>query len=462
MRKFFFILSLGWMGIPLMAQNHTDSVLTAFYNWSCFSEEADDPVQLLPWQFMVDTVKEYDANGNLLSRKLYSLNSTEDLTQRDNTLRCEEVWTYDNDNNVLSFYRRNYETSYGFYRIGTDMKYECTYENGKLATKLNYAYSAFDNNWQVNGLTTYFYSNDLLDSTLLKLPDGSGGWRLSSKTIYTYSNNLLAQEEKIDYNTSASTWDNVKKVLYTYTTNGLLKESEYYNWEKTSNNGYYNFSYKMAYVYDNNGKVIKETRSEYRNSVITEHQHRLFAYRSDGQMLQSAIRQLNYNTNSWETVDSIDYVYNNTDDRLYAMIDYNYDRTNNCFELYQISYFYYHDAKAPYYFLWIFPDVDTNTYEPLGEFAPDEGVYAFNSSVTVEAIPNDGYQFEGWSDGSKDNPRTFIMNQHYCLFAHFVTNTTGLEETKTQIEKPLYDVLGRPVGNDYHGIVIQNGKKYLK
>ena len=74
-----------------MAQNYTDSVLTTFYNWSCFSDESDEePVQLLPWAFTVDTVKEYDEKGNLLSRKLYSMNATEDFMQRDDVLRCEE------------------------------------------------------------------------------------------------------------------------------------------------------------------------------------------------------------------------------------------------------------------------------------------------------------------------------------------------------------------------------------
>lgn|GEM_PF-3465188 len=463
MRKFFIILTLGWICVPLMAQNYTDSVLTTFYNWSCFSDESDEePVQLLPWAFTVDTVKEYDEKGNLLSRKLYSMNATEDFMQRDDVLRCEEVWSYDNDNNVLSYYCRNYNTSYGFYKIGSDMKYECTYENGKLATKLNYAYSATDDNWKLNGMTIYNYSNDLLESILLKDPDGSGGWIQSSQTFYTYDNDLLSQEEKKDYNSSTSSWENIKKVIYTYYQNGLLQSSEHYNWQKTSTNGYYDFSYRMAYEYDNNGQVIKETRSEYRNSILTEHQHRIYTYRPNGQILKYAIRQLNYNTNTWETVDSIDYVYNNADDRLYATIDYNFDRTTNCFELYSISYSYYHDTKAPYYFLWIFPDVDINTYEPLGEFSPDEGVYAYNTSLTVEAIPNDGYQFDGWSDGVKDNPRTFLMNRNYCLFAYFVTQTTDLEETKTQIDKPLYDVLGRPAGKDYHGIVIQNGKKYLR
>lgn len=39
---------------------------------------------------------------------------------------------------------------------------------------------------------------------------------------------------------------------------------------------------------------------------------------------------------------------------------------------------------------------------------------------------------------------------------------TGIETPKDMFNGQAYDILGRPVGNDYHGIVIQNGKKRLQ
>ena len=39
---------------------------------------------------------------------------------------------------------------------------------------------------------------------------------------------------------------------------------------------------------------------------------------------------------------------------------------------------------------------------------------------------------------------------------------TGIETPKDVFNGQAYDILGRPVGNDYHGIVIQNGKKRLQ
>jgi hypothetical protein len=39
---------------------------------------------------------------------------------------------------------------------------------------------------------------------------------------------------------------------------------------------------------------------------------------------------------------------------------------------------------------------------------------------------------------------------------------TGLEDVMLDMNAPMYDVLGRKVGADYRGVVIQNGKAFLK
>ncbi|MBR1726600.1 MAG: hypothetical protein IJ724_08145 [Muribaculaceae bacterium] len=43
---------------------------------------------------------------------------------------------------------------------------------------------------------------------------------------------------------------------------------------------------------------------------------------------------------------------------------------------------------------------------------------------------------------------------------------TGIETIKpvttSAEQQPCYDLLGRPVGNDYRGIVIKNGKKFIQ
>ena len=64
-------------------------------------------------------------------------------------------------------------------------------------------------------------------------------------------------------------------------------------------------------------------------------------------------------------------------------------------------------------------------------FNPEEGVvlgggdYAPGTSVTVEAIPNVGYQFASWNDGLTDFVRTVVMNSDITLIAYFEPTSVG-------------------------------------
>lgn len=54
------------------------------------------------------------------------------------------------------------------------------------------------------------------------------------------------------------------------------------------------------------------------------------------------------------------------------------------------------------------------------------GSYSVGASATIQAFPNEGYEFDFWNDGNKDNPRTVTMNGDLVLVAFF--KTTGVEE----------------------------------
>lgn len=47
------------------------------------------------------------------------------------------------------------------------------------------------------------------------------------------------------------------------------------------------------------------------------------------------------------------------------------------------------------------------------------GTYEYGSSVTLTAIPNDGYVFKQWSDGNTDNPRTVTVTGDVTYTAEF-------------------------------------------
>ena len=50
------------------------------------------------------------------------------------------------------------------------------------------------------------------------------------------------------------------------------------------------------------------------------------------------------------------------------------------------------------------------------------GVYAAGTAATLTAIPLDGYTFDHWNDGNKQNPRTVTVNNNMSFTAYFATN----------------------------------------
>ena len=47
------------------------------------------------------------------------------------------------------------------------------------------------------------------------------------------------------------------------------------------------------------------------------------------------------------------------------------------------------------------------------------GEYAYGTTATLEAVPNEGYHFVRWSDGSTENPRTLTVTEDISLTAEF-------------------------------------------
>ncbi len=48
------------------------------------------------------------------------------------------------------------------------------------------------------------------------------------------------------------------------------------------------------------------------------------------------------------------------------------------------------------------------------------GIYNAGDTVTIAATPNDGYEFKQWSDGSTDNPHTFVAAEDLWLVAQII------------------------------------------
>jgi hypothetical protein len=44
------------------------------------------------------------------------------------------------------------------------------------------------------------------------------------------------------------------------------------------------------------------------------------------------------------------------------------------------------------------------------------------TSVTIQAFAEEGYQFDGWSDGKTTNPYTLVLDRNINLEAYFLSN----------------------------------------
>ena len=56
----------------------------------------------------------------------------------------------------------------------------------------------------------------------------------------------------------------------------------------------------------------------------------------------------------------------------------------------------------------------------------------------------------------------FCTSNLCCNLTDVIENTNTASMVNLDPEAPMYNVLGQPVGNDYRGIVIQNGRKYVR
>lgn len=102
---------------------------------------------------------------------------------------------------------------------------------------------------------------------------------------------------------------------------------------------------------------------------------------------------------------------------------------------------------------------DPNAGSVLGS-----GTYSYGETVTLTAIPNNGYQFDHWQDGNTDNPRTITVTSDATYIAYFVS-TQGIVENSmekyriylmgnqimvdgTTDEVRVFDIVGRSVRNE--------------
>ena len=100
--------------------------------------------------------------------------------------------------------------------------------------------------------------------------------------------------------------------------------------------------------------------------------------------------------------------------------------------------------------------VETESEDETEGYVSGAGSYPEGTTVVIEAVPNEGYEFDCWDDGSTENPRTVTVQSGSTYRASFRHATAvrpatieGLRVENGRIVYEgglrIYDLLGRDV-----------------
>lgn len=83
------------------------------------------------------------------------------------------------------------------------------------------------------------------------------------------------------------------------------------------------------------------------------------------------------------------------------------------------------------------------------------GEYAYNTSVSLMAVPQNGCEFITWSNGVNSNPYTFVAVDNVTLQAIFRATSSGVEDVDVDANTPIQKIL-----RDGQLLIIHDGKTY--
>lgn len=83
------------------------------------------------------------------------------------------------------------------------------------------------------------------------------------------------------------------------------------------------------------------------------------------------------------------------------------------------------------------------------------GEYAYNTSVSLMAVPQNGCEFITWSNGVNSNPYTFVAVDNVTLQAIFRATSSGVEDVDVDANTPIQKIL-----RNGQLLIIRDGKTY--
>lgn len=133
---------------------------------------------------------------------------------------------------------------------------------------------------------------------------------------------------------------------------------------------------------------------------------------------------------------------------LVAISNYGYEfshwsdgSTDAMYDLYVLS-----DTTLTAYFTPVeFYVTVLSTNESMG-YTEGEGYYTYGDTITITAIPHEGFEFDCWMDGSLENPRQVVVAGEQVFVAQFrELLPSALEDVLIDTNAEYYDLQGRKI-----------------
>ncbi|MDL2296947.1 T9SS type A sorting domain-containing protein [Bacteroidales bacterium OttesenSCG-928-E04] len=289
----------------------------------------------------------YDENNNRLSQEFQRLDYPEGsllvYTYDENNNIMHITLDYSENNQVLSSYRYffMYETfgklsQYLAQHLNDDDEWEneiqqiYTYDENNNC--VSFTAQRYRNGWGDYEKNTYTYDqNHNLLSDLYQYEDVWNSGTLTNKSLDTYTydanNNLITHTKKEEWNEGAAEWNIEKSVTYTYDERGNMT---------TEIHSGLNNRCSFLYTYDENNNLLKKEMKVnlyYNDSSVEFYYIRLIYTYENGNAIVG-VREFSLDGEWWAAIPE-NYIYSNYDENQLSLFYYNnMNSSNNTYESY--------------------------------------------------------------------------------------------------------------------------------
>ena len=361
---------------------------------------------------VLDSTVVINANGQVTTKTVFVQNDKHQFIKQD-------TYTLQNGQLKLSTATRSEYDVYGHCSLsettsyfddvatsGTRLIYE--YDSQKLLWSKIYVYSQGE--WELNQGSDYYYDKNDNVIKLIHSYNYDYGYTYDQMTTFAYDKGVRIADTIRSYNQEESIWNYPSKLhRYEYDSNGRdsITTELYYNsslemWEE---------KYKTVYAYDDDGRYV--SRVDWRKledwepyTMYNEHKNS-----NNGFIMYESY---NYSNGNWIGSIKSEYTYNS-------------DNTINSYIVYQFI----------------------------------EGTWAYQNKTEYDYSQSPLIILGRYFNFVNNWQISFLYYSYYHEEVSAI-DTVSIDAT-FDVSKPAYDLQGRLVDvQSYHGIVIQDGHKFLR